>query len=667
MFRDYVAIANTYAQWVVDGDLPAKSEAPKEKKLRDGLPSIVRGRILDNITGEPVRDAEVVLSGANRFHHALRTDEKGCYEIGALEKLKRCTLEASCLGYKPSKTKLVLGKSKSISFNIHLVPVGTCKWVRIACRNHLDELKKQHDSDHPCYLDEERASRPAAFTEGLPHTKGRWAKGSYEDRLIELSPFQCFLIVCGFGWIRKDDHTRRYKKFFWMMPRKNGKSLLAAALGLYMLLEDDEPGAEIYSGATSKKQAYEVFRPARLMAIQAEKHDAFAEHYGLDIGAMNLCVQEDGSKFEPVIGKPGDGPSPHMGIVDEYHEHPDADLFNTFETGMGSRDNPILLIITTAGSNTASPCFDLFVEAKKVLQGIIKNDELFSMLYTIDEDDEWDDFNNWIKANPNYGISIRETFLQARFRDACQLAEKQNVNKTKHLNVWVNADNAWLNVLEWKACQRDIKLDDYHGCQCWIGIDLATRDDIAAMVILFKDDKDKYAIFGKYYIPEDTIEQPENKHYQTWDIEGDIIIATDGATIDFDQIEDDLKELRSIFEIQEVAYDPFQATQFSNHMTAEGFKMIEIGATVKNFSEPMKELGKLIKDQDIAHDGNPAMTWMMSNVVAHMDKKENIFPNKERPANKIDGPVATIMALNRAMMGEVRGSVYDRRDVRTAG
>ena len=246
-----------------------------------------------------------------------------------------------------------------------------CGLVQLACERHLRDTR---NSGSPYYLDDAAASRVCQFIELLPHVKGKWARAN--ERLT-LSPWQSFIIVNVFGWKRKSDGLRRYRRVYIEVPRKNGKSSLTAAVGLYMLTADGEHGAEIYSGATTEKQAWEVFGPARLMARNSP---ALVDHFDLAVGAKNLHILDSASKFEPVIGKPGDGASPSMSITDEYHEHQTSEQYDTMLTGMGAREQPLAWVITTAGSDTAGPCYALRGEAIETLEGSISNDELFALI-----------------------------------------------------------------------------------------------------------------------------------------------------------------------------------------------------------------------------------------------------------------------------------------------
>jgi len=536
-----------------------------------------------------------------------------------------------------------VGKANQYAQDIKTGKIPACKWVILACKKHLDELRQSKKKNFPYYFDENAAERVCKFVQMMPHTKGKWARKSMK---LELEPWQCFFICNVFGWKRKSDDLRRYRTAELYVPRKNGKSALAAAIGLYMLSADNEYGAEVYSGATSEKQAYEVFKPAKLMA---DKTEDFKSFYGVDVFASNISILDNGSKFEPIIGDPGDGSSPSCAIVDEYHEHKDDRMLDTMVTGMGAREQPLLLMITTAGDNMAGPCFSMQTDAQKILEGSIENNEVFALIYTVDIGDDWTKEETLRKANPNYGVSVDGEFLNSRLTDAKNNARKQSTYQTKHLNIWVGAREAYFNVDKWRQCADEKQtLDDYEGQSIYIGLDLASKVDIAALEVLIPLGMGEYARFGKYYLPEAALETGINEHYHGWMRDG-LLTITDGEIIDFNVIKNDILELSSKFQLEEVAYDPFQATMLVTELMNEGVPVVEMRPTVLNFSEPMKYLDGIIRAGSIQHNNDPVMTWMISNVVAKMDAKDNVYPRKERDENKIDGVVALIMALGRCM------------------
>lgn len=529
------------------------------------------------------------------------------------------------------------------------VPAG--KYARLACARHLDELEAAKVKGYRHYFDADAAEKACAFIELLPHTKGKWAR---EAQRLVLSAWQCFIIATLFGWMRSKNGLRKYREMYAEIPRKNGKSQIGAGIGLYMLIADGEYGAEIYSGATTEKQAWEVFGPARQMM---QRTPGLMKAAGVEVWAKSLAVPSDGSKFEPVIGKPGDGSSPSCALIDEFHEHDTPDLIDTMQTGMGAREQPLTAIITTAGYNLGGPCFDKHSEAKKVLDGLIENDELFAIIFSIDDGDDWASPASLQKANPNFGVSVDGDFLLAQQRRATMNPIEQNRFKTKHLNVWCSARNAWMNMQQWNLCaDPSLTIDEFNGEPCWFVLDLASKNDICAFVQLFKrsiNGLDHYYVFGRYYLPEDTIEESRTNQalYRKWVVQGHLI-ALDGAEIDFDVIREDVKEMSSHYAVEEVAYDPWRATQLAHQLAKDGATVVEFRQTVQNMSPAMKEVQAAVKSGRLHHDGNPALTWMISNVVAKEDAKENIYPRKDRPDQKIDGPVALMMGVGRAMVQE---------------
>lgn len=534
-----------------------------------------------------------------------------------------------------------------------------CKWVVLACQRHLEDLKREKSKKRFGYLfDKDEAERACNFIQKLPHTKGKWAQ---KRELLKLSPWQLFIVCSIFGWRKKKDKTRRFRDIYLEIPRKNGKSVLAAAIGLYMFAADREFGAEVYSGATTEKQAWEVFRPARLMALRTP---ALCQHFGIEVNASNLAKPEDGSRFEPLIGNPGDGQSPSCALVDEYHEHARPDLYDTMVTGMGAREHPMALVITTAGSNIGGPCYEKRTELQKVLQGVFKDEQMFGVIYSLDEGDDWTTLESIKKANPNFGVSVGEDYLKTQVKKAKQSPSKQNTCKTRHFNIWVGAREAWLNMEKWGACGDDtLRIEDFAGVPSMLSVDLATRIDMAAMGQLFyrfeDDGRLHYYWFPTFFLPESALEISKNAdRYSGWASQGYLELM-DGDEVDFKEIQNMVigeGSISSAHQVDEFVYDPWQATQLAQAVTAEGGTAVEYRNTVQNMSPAMKELEAAIVSGRFHHADHPIMNWMASNVVAKMDAKENIYPRKEQAENKIDGAVAAIMAIGRAMVHEDAGN-----------
>lgn len=530
----------------------------------------------------------------------------------------------------------------------------TCKWVRMACQRQLDDLVRFKGKDSPFRFNPKLADKsgkpfsPAdnlcAFIERLPHVKGPLA-----GQPIHLEPWQVFILTTVFGWV-KPDGKRRFRRAYIEVPRGNAKSTLSSALALYMLAADGEGGAEVYSLATTRDQARIVFGDAQTMARQST---GFRTRFGVGVGAHNMHVMNSGSKFEALSaeGSTLDGLNIHFGCVDELHAHKTRTVYDVVETGTGKRDNSLLWVITTAGSNRSGICYEIRTFVTRLLDGVFQDDSQFGIVYGLDDGDDWTLEASLIKANPNWGISVRPEVLAPLQAKAMQMPSAVNNFKTKHLNEWVNADTAWMDMRAWDRCaDSSLDLDTYAGQPCWIGLDLASKTDIAALLLVFPHlgIDGGFAVFGRYYLPEDTVHANGNSQYSGWMAAGRLTV-TPGNVIDFSWIEADLMEFVSRFSVQAVAFDPFQATQLSTRMMSEGLPMIEVRPTVLNFSEPMKTLEALVLQNKLIHDGCPVLGWMASNVVAHLDAKDNIYPRKERPENKIDGVVALIMGISRAI------------------
>lgn len=535
------------------------------------------------------------------------------------------------------------------------------KSIRLQCRRFLSELKLEKRKDFPFRFDVDKAARVCRFIEKLPHSKGKWARSK---ETLRLEPWQIWILCCAFGWLRKRDGLRRFRVLTVVVPRKNGKSALAAGIALYMLCADGEFGAEVYSGATNEKQAWEVFGPARLMA---QRTPALAARFGIDVNARSLVRVDDNSKFETIIGNPGDGQSPSCSIHDEYHEHDDDAQVDTMRTGMGARDQPMQVLITTAGDNLAGPCYALVQEEREKLAGIGHKggppleDETFFVEYSIDQGDDWKSEAALRKANPNFGVSVSADFLLAQQRDAVATPRKAGIFKTKHLNLWVAAKAAYFDIEAWRRCADTnvpmtgaaiFAAERLQGRRCVASLDLASKVDIAALELLFPpiggkaSIDDPYIRTGFYFLPADTV--AETPAYLGWHSQG-LLSVTNGNVIDFDEILEVLRQIRAAFQLEQVAYDPHQATYLATTMMKEGFPVLEYRPIVLNMSEPMKELDALMKSRRIAHGGCPVMEWQINNVVAQVDAKDNVYPRKPRVEAKIDSPWALIAAIGTVM------------------
>ena len=549
--------------------------------------------------------------------------------------------------------------------------IAACKWVIAACQRHIDDLERS-EGDWKYVFDTRAANRVCQFNELLPHIKGEWARptlinGEMVYPKIKLEDWQCFILCVIFGWKNKETGKRRFKRVYIEVPRKNAKSTLSSGVANYMLTADDEPGAEVYSAATTGEQARIVFNDSCTMA---QREPSFVARFGVDVGKHSMSVPHTASVFRPLNaeGSTLDGLNIHCAIIDELHAHKKRDLYDVLDSGTGARSQPILWMITTAGSDRSGICYEQRIHVTKILDKVFDDESFFGIIYTIDEGDDWTDPTTWMKANPNFNVSVMPDDMEEACRKAMSMASAQNGFLTKRLNIWVNADSAWMDMRAWDAAgDAKIKLVDFVGQECIISHDLASKVDIAAKMRLFWRDIDNirhYYAFGAYFLNEQAIEDGKNSQYSGWARRG-LLISTEGNVTDFGVIEDDFLDDATRFTVAEAPYDPFQATQFSQRMVAAGLPMIEVGQTVKNFSEPMKWLEALVLQGRFHHDGDPVLTWMVSNVVCHRDAKDNIYPRKDREENKIDGVVALIMCLNRAITSEIQESIYEEHGIRS--
>ena len=555
--------------------------------------------------------------------------------------------------------------------------VLACKWIRLAGKRSLDDLAQERDVKFPYRFDSKKAADACRFIELLPHVKGKWMRGTNgRPQRMVLEPSQVWEVASIFGWVEKATGLRRFRRAYIKKPRKNGKSPEAAGIGLKMFAADNEPGAEVYCGATTEKQAWEVFRPAKLMAMKTPE---LQQYFGVVVNAKSLVIEEDYSRFEPIIGKPGDGAGPSCSITDEFHEHLTPDLLDTMETGMAAREQPLSLIITTAGSFIEGPCHQVEKEAKQVLEKLIENDQFFIAIYGIDEEPyEWngekipaDDWTSDLalrKANPLFDVSVSAQFLRAAQKQAIQHAYQQNTFKTKHLNIWVGARAAWMNMVAWRKCEdRTLRLEDFLGRDCIEGEDLATRIDLASRCKVFVREENglrHYYAFSRNYVPLDRAMDGYHQHYQKWLYESEqmpdlakYFIGHPGPEIQLSLIQREIEEDLRRFNYVCIAFDPWSAQQMqqvlAGHVAEDA--VITVPQTTQYLSAAMKEVEAAVFAGRFHHDGNPVFTWAISNVIVKPDGNDEIFPRKEQNGiSKIDPASALFNAMNRAMVGEVR-------------
>jgi phage terminase large subunit-like protein len=512
--------------------------------------------------------------------------------------------------------------------------------VTLACRRHIDDRRKKN---WRFKWDAKEAGRVCSIIELLPHVKGRWARQRQDFRL---EPWQIFIVCSVFGWLDKNG-SRRFRECYIQVPRKNGKSLLAAAVGLVCFACDSEEGAECLVGATTERQAWEVFGASKQMA---SKTPDFLDACGVEITAKSLVIQDSNSKMIPIIGKPGDGSNPSCAIIDEYHEHKTPEMYNTMLTGMGARDNPLLFIITTAGTDTAGPCYERFDYAKRVLTGNADDDRFFALVYGIDEADDWTEPAALEKANPNLGVSVNREFLLEEQRKAAQNPARANIYRIKHLNQWVHAKQTWLNLIEWNACASGMALDDVRHLPAVLSIDFAQKVDLCAATLVFFDKTGascNYHVFPQFWLPSDAIEKDYSGRYEAWHNAG-LLETTDGAELDYNAVLQWIRDKYAEFQILETVYDPWRSSFLIQQLLDDGIVAVEFRNTPKNLTEAMKETEAAIASGRLTHTGHPILNWCAGNAVQKTLPNELTTITKEKPQNKIDGMSALLMAIGRA-------------------
>ncbi len=534
-----------------------------------------------------------------------------------------------------------------------------CKKVRQACQRHLDDLKRKD-----LIFDEKEATRVIRFAENLKHVKGKW-----DTDYIVLELWQKFVLGSLFGWKVKATGRRRFRMAYIQIARKNAKTTLGAAIALYALVADGEPGAEIYSAATKRDQAKILFEVAK---SQARKFPALNKRLG--IFKLNIHDLQTASKFEPLGADANtlDGLNTHCAIVDELHAHKDSKVWDVLDTSTGARLQPLIIAITTAGFER-SVCIDKYNYCEQVLDAVLEDDSTFAFIAEIDEGDDWTDPKVWKKANPNLGISVFQEQLESLCKRAKAIPAEQNNFLCKHLNKWVNQSTRWISMDDWNACAGEVSEDELKGRICFGGLDLSATTDLTAFVLLFPPEEagEIWKALYRFWVPGGRIEQRTKGYlvdkvpFEAWEREG-IIRRTEGNVVDYDFIRRDILADAEKFDIQEIAYDPYRAMETAIKLQEEGMKMVQFRQGPISFTAPMERFYGLLLDRKFCHGNNPAMTWMANNVVVRHDANLNMAPDKKSAKDRIDGPVALFMALGRAIVVEAEGqSVYESEGIFT--
>lgn len=530
-----------------------------------------------------------------------------------------------------------------------------CHWVRQAVERYYNDLDNAIEKGW--YFDRQAAERNIKFAERLKHIKGKWA-GDY----ITLEPWQCFILWNIFGWMKTSTRSRRFKEAYVEVARKNGKSTLAVSgVALPMEFADKEMGAEVYSVATTRDQARICFDYAQQMVRTSD-----LKNYAL-VTRDAIVFEKLGATYKPLSseGKTLDGKHSHCVIVDEYHAHRTDEVVDVMQTSMGARLQGLMFIITTAGLDTSVPCFAYRKTMCQILDGSLEADDVFAIIYTLDEVDEVDDPEMWVKANPCLGASLSRDWLQEQYDKMKREPNKIANIMTKSFNVWMDAPTVWIPDRQWAEIKSIVPESELAGRPCVLALDLAAVNDYCALCQLFNIDG-RYQFRWRFYIPEEKYRNRaelarENASIEEWVRKG-YIQVTPGNVTDYDYIIADIEAMAKENEISVVAYDPWNSSYVAPKLVERGLHLEPFTQTISNFATPTKEFERIVGLGIVDHYDNPVARWMLSNVVIRTDVNGNMRPDKQKSSEKIDGIVAAIMALGQHISDSATTvSVYERR------
>lgn len=512
------------------------------------------------------------------------------------------------------------------------------------------------------HYDKVKADRAVTFINNLSHTKGKWA-----GKRFDLLPWQEQIVRDLFG-IVKEDGNRQFLTAYIEIPKKNGKSELAAAIALYLLYADNEASAEVYGAACDRNQASIVFDVARQMVQMSRP----LEKRSKIMGATKRIVNYSNAGFYQVLS--AETGTKHglnvSGLVfDEIHAQPNRHLYDVLTKGSGdAREQPLFFIITTAGTDRNTICYELHTKALDILNGRKKDTSFYPVVYGLSDEDDWNDEENWRSANPSLGHTIGIDRVREAYQQAVDNPAEENIFKQLRLNMWTSSSVSWIPEHVYAKGNDPIQYESLKGRSCYAGLDLSSTSDITAFVLVFppRFEEENYIVLPYFWLPEDTLElrcRRDHVLYDVWERHG-YIKTTEGNVVHYGFIEKFIEDLSEIYHIKEIAYDRWNATQMVQNLEGMGLTMVPFGQGYKDMSPPSKELYKLMMEGKIQHGGHPVLKWMGQNVVMRQDPAGNIKPDKEKSVEKIDGIVALIMGLDRCIRHQTdEKSVYDERGI----
>lgn len=534
--------------------------------------------------------------------------------------------------------------------------IPACKYIQQAVERYYNDLDNAVESGW--VFSRQKAERAIRFIERLPHTKGKWA-----GTPMLLEPWQMFLVWQLEGWLMAATGKRRFTEAYVQIPRKNGKTALAAAISLLHGYADKELGAETYYAATQRDQARICFEMAKKMV----EHSDLSKRFVVTRDAFTY--EALGTTHRPVSSEAGniEGTSPSCGIVDEYHMHKSDEVLDSIATGMGAREQPLLFIITTAGTSTASPCYNHYKVMTQVLDGVVSADRTLIMIYTLDDVEEVNDPEMWVKANPNYGVSVDKEWLADQVEKMHRDPSKVAPVMTKNFNIWMDAPTVWIPDRAWSEIKSVVPMESLEGKSCTAALDLAAVNDYCSLLLMFQE-QGRYQFVWRFYIPEDKYKQRydlqrENANIEAW-VRSGYVTVTPGNVTDYDYIIRDITELGARYNIKAMAYDPWNAASIAPKLVELGVNLQPFTQTIGNYAMPTKEFERIVGLGIVDHYDNPVARWMLANVVIREDVNGNRRPDKAKSSEKIDGIVAAIMALGQSMSDNIDNtSVYAKRGI----
>ena len=510
-------------------------------------------------------------------------------------------------------------------------------------------------------VDEKKAQHAANFINCLKHTKGQWRGVPFD-----LLPWQDKIIRDIFGTVKENGY-RQFNTAYIEIPKKNGKSELAAAVAILMACGDGEWGAEVYGCASDRQQASIVFDVAVDMVDQCP---ALRKRIKPVMSVKRLVYKPTNSFYQVLSAEAytKHGLNVHAVVFDELHAQPNRELYDVMTKGSGdARRQPLFFLITTAGTDRNSICYEVHQKALDLLEDRKIDPTFYPVIYGIEDDADWGLEANWYRANPSLGHTIDIEKVRSAYQSAKENPAEENLFRQLRLNQWVKQSVRWMPMEKWDACDALVDMESLHGRMCYGGLDLSSTTDITAFVLVFppRNDEEKFVVLPFFWIPEENLKlrvRRDHVPYDVWQQQG-YIQTTEGNVVHYGFIETFIEELNTRYHIKEIAFDRWGAVQMVQNLEGMGFTVVPFGQGYKDMSPPSKELMKLTLEKKLAHGGNPVLRWMMDNIFVRTDPAGNIKPDKEKSTERIDGAVALVMALDRAIRNENRASVYDERGI----